>query len=230
MSRVFRRGFDGKIGIYPFVELKAAQRSSANRPKGTMEVKNIDSVNQNVFKKFLVEKVIPDIKQKWPVKQSTIFIQLDNARPHCPADDPDIVAAGTAGGWNIRLQFQPPKSPDYNVLDLGFFSSIQSLQYKEIIRNSGELVQAVVDSFWKIPPKTLQNTFLTLQKVLECSIQHMGGNQYKLPHVGKEKMRRREQLPDNFSCDKETYRIGIETLGMMENDKFFQKIIIMKIN
>ena len=91
-----RRNFDGKIGCYPFVELKAAKRSSANREKGTLEVKNIKSIDKIVFKKFLIEQVIPDIKAKWPVKQTTVFIQLDNAKPHCSADDADIVAAGTA--------------------------------------------------------------------------------------------------------------------------------------
>ena len=203
--------------------MKAAQRTSVNRPKGTLEVKNIESITQDIFKKFMIEQVIPDIKAKWPVKQTTIVIQLDNAKPHCPADDPDIVAAGTADGWNIRLRFQPPKSPDFNVLDLCFFSSIQSLQYKEIIRNANELVEAVVKAFWQLSKQKLENTFLTLQKVLECSIKDVGGNQYKLPHVGKEKMRVQGLLPDDFACDPEIYKRGIETLGMMENDKLFQK-------
>jgi len=193
-----------------------------NRPKGTLEIKNIESITKDVFKRFLVENVIPDIKEKWPIKRATIFIQLENAKPHCPADDPDIVAAGTSDGWNIRLRFQPAKSPDFNVLDLGFFSSIQSLQYKEMIRNAGELVQAVVQSFWELPKRKLEDTFLTFQKVLECSIKEMGGNQYKLPQGGKEKLRGKNLLPENFSCDDESYRRGMETLGMMENDILFQ--------
>jgi hypothetical protein len=33
--------FDGKIGICPFVEEKAAQRASANRPRGTPELRSV---------------------------------------------------------------------------------------------------------------------------------------------------------------------------------------------
>jgi hypothetical protein len=47
------------------VEKKEAQRSSINRPKGTMEVKSIESVTKDVFKRYLIERVIPDIKAKW---------------------------------------------------------------------------------------------------------------------------------------------------------------------
>ncbi|ETM01657.1 hypothetical protein L917_01779, partial [Phytophthora nicotianae] len=31
--------------------------------------------------------------------------------PHHPPSDPDIVAAGTEGGWNIRIWCQAPYSP-----------------------------------------------------------------------------------------------------------------------
>lgn len=55
-------------------------------------------------------------------------MQQDNARPHNVNDDPELIAACTADGWDIRLVNQPPNSPDTNILDLGFFNSIQSLQ------------------------------------------------------------------------------------------------------
>ena len=31
------------------------------------------------------------------------------------------------GVWNIKLLFQPPQSPDLNVLDLGFFNLIEAV-------------------------------------------------------------------------------------------------------
>ena len=40
--------WDGKIGIWPFIEWVPAQRSSINRPAGTLEMKNI-TVTRDVY-------------------------------------------------------------------------------------------------------------------------------------------------------------------------------------
>jgi hypothetical protein len=70
--------FDGKIGIWAFVEETAAKNNSKNRLKGTMELKTI-IVTRNVMREFLCEKVIPAIAYLWPDNDGTIFIQQDNA-------------------------------------------------------------------------------------------------------------------------------------------------------
>jgi hypothetical protein len=59
------RYFDGKLGIWPFVEKVPAQRGSRNRPRGTLETKLI-SVTKAVYKQFILNKVLPAIKEKWP--------------------------------------------------------------------------------------------------------------------------------------------------------------------
>ncbi|MCH99189.1 mariner transposase [Trifolium medium] len=58
--------FDGKIGIFPLVTQEPAKRSSVNRPAGTLETKPIQSVTKSVIRTFLLEKVLPAIKEKWP--------------------------------------------------------------------------------------------------------------------------------------------------------------------
>lgn len=60
-----------------------------------------------------------------------IVIQHDNATPHGAAMTAEAAAAGHEAGWSISFAFQPPKSPDLNVLDLGFFSYIQSIQHRQ---------------------------------------------------------------------------------------------------
>jgi len=50
-------------------------------------------------------------------------------------------------GFDIRLVRQPPNSPDLNVLDLGFFRSIQALQHKKSLNSVDDLVDAVQKSF-----------------------------------------------------------------------------------
>ncbi|XP_074289316.1 uncharacterized protein LOC141614471 [Silene latifolia] len=124
--------FDGKIGIWPFVVEIPAQRNSKNRVAGTMETKCIESINKQVTKDMIINRVLPAIKAKWPSNVSKrIIIQQDNARPHFSNDDVDFKRAATSDGWLIELAYQTPNSPDLNVLDLGFFRSIQSLQQKK---------------------------------------------------------------------------------------------------
>ncbi|GMF19858.1 unnamed protein product [Phytophthora lilii] len=87
---------------------------SSGQTKGALVLKNIESIDKNVYKHYIIDKVIPAIKAAWPSgeKWKVIFIQQDNAKPHLAPTDPDVVAAGTSDGWNIRMLCQPPNSPD----------------------------------------------------------------------------------------------------------------------
>ena len=49
--------FDGKIGIWLFSKVVAAQLSSKNRKKGTLEAKPID-VNRDTYRCYIIEKVL----------------------------------------------------------------------------------------------------------------------------------------------------------------------------
>ena len=48
---------------------------------------------------------------------------------------------------------QPPNSRDLNILDLGFFSAIQSLQHKACPKTIEDLVAVVEESFEIYPTK-----------------------------------------------------------------------------
>nr|GEV71531.1 hypothetical protein [Tanacetum cinerariifolium] len=116
--------FSGKIGIYPFTTLEPAKRSSKNRIAGTLETKPILSVNKEITRSWLIEKVLPDIRAKWPRGHTRpIYIQQDNAKPHFNVNDSAFLEAASRDRFDIRLCFQPLNSLDLNVLDLGFFSS-----------------------------------------------------------------------------------------------------------
>ena len=177
--------FDGKIGFWPFVETVMAKRKSKNRPAGTPEVKPV-SVTTEVYKTLLVDKVFPAIREKFPVAQrGKIIIQQDNAKPHVSVNDPSIVEAGSKESWNIVLQCQPPNSPDFNVLDLGFFSALQNLQYQNPSSNIEELITAVRNAFSMYSPDKLSKNFISLQSVMYESLKVNGSNDYKLPHNQK---------------------------------------------
>ena len=195
------RMWDGKIGIWPFARQEPARRASRNRPQGTMEWKSYN-VDRTAYKAMLTEFVIPAIKEKWPTGQrgETILIQQDNAPAHCPVTDPDIWAAGHLldDPFTIELYCQPANSPDLNVLDLGFFNSIQSLQHHASCSNIGELIQRVAICYQRLEWQRLNDIFLTLQTVMNSIIEHDGRNDYKLQHMGKRRLEREGLLPQSI--------------------------------
>ncbi|KAH9147130.1 hypothetical protein AeRB84_005975, partial [Aphanomyces euteiches] len=178
--------FDGKLGVWPFVTQERAQRGSKNRPKGTLETKPIN-VDGDVYQEKINE-VIPALLNKMPKAQlqKGVWIQQDNTSPHRTVTTKFVSTHLDTGGFSIEKN-QPPNSPDYNVLNLGFFNAIQSLQHQKSTRTIDEMIDAVVSAFSELPVETLSKTFLTLQKVMEQSISMGGNNSYKLPHMKKDK-------------------------------------------
>jgi len=93
----------------------------------------------------MVHKVLPAIRAKWPHKDvnQPIYIQQDNAPSHLEVNDPVFCEAAKQEGYDIRLICQPPNSPDFNILDLGFFRAIQSIQYKKQAKTVEGLIPTV---------------------------------------------------------------------------------------
>ena len=194
--------FDGKIGMWPLTEIVEAQRNSANRPAGTLVTRALTSVTTNNYQKWLIEWMLPAIKDKFPATRGVIKIQQDNARPHISPQDPAFLEAAQRLGLRVQLVCQPPNSPDLNVLDLGFFNSIQSLQEEEAAKDIDKLVEVVKESFARLNRSKLNNIFLTLQKVMEACILCDGDNTYKLPHILKESLEMHGELPVSIKVSK----------------------------
>lgn len=195
--------FDGKIGIFPFVTEKPAERSSVNRPKGTMETKVLPMVTKEVSRDYLVNKVLPAIKEKWPEEDRgrPIIIQQDNAKTHISVHDPEFVAAATSEGFDIRLTCQPPNSPDTNILDLGLFAALQSLFQKSSPRSLKDIVTKVVQAWDEYPVVRSNRVFLTHQTCMREIMRLKGEHKYKIPHIGKQAMERLGALPAGLHCE-----------------------------
>ncbi|TBT97039.1 hypothetical protein CWI39_3226p0010 [Hamiltosporidium magnivora] len=102
--------------------------------------------------------------QRNSYKKKTIYVQKDNAKPHFSDNDADIVALGSSDDWNIKFKAQLANSPDLNVLDLGFFNSIQSLQHEASPHTIDEFINCVPeDAFHQLEANTLDNVFTTFQ-------------------------------------------------------------------
>ncbi|KAH9103658.1 hypothetical protein AeMF1_020114 [Aphanomyces euteiches] len=160
-----KKYFDGKLGVWPFVEKIPAKRGSKNRPRGAI-VTSPQIVDSKVYADAILTKVVPAIKSKFPAsdQHKGVIIQQDNAGPHMRVTTELLLANGIEG---IQVANQPPNSPDFNILDLGFFNAIQSLQYQKHTRSIDELIGAVEAALLELPVDTLAKTFVTLQKVLE---------------------------------------------------------------
>ena len=189
--------FDGKIGIFPFTYQQAAKRSSKNREKGTLVTKLVESVNKQVTRNMLINQIIPAIKAKWPQDgaQRVIFIQQDNAKAHITQRDPEWQQVYIQDGFTFILIQQPANSPDLNILDLGFFRSIQSLMHKKMPKTIDHMIEAVHEAFFELAPATLRDVWMTLQFVMNEILKCKGGNEYDLPHVNKKKLMAQGNLP-----------------------------------
>ncbi|XP_059315736.1 uncharacterized protein LOC132066441 [Lycium ferocissimum] len=207
--------FSGKIGLWAFVKREPAKRASANRPAGIMETKALTSVNRDISRSYFIEKVIPSIKAKWLREDigSPIFIQQDNARTHICLDDEEFRQVATQDGFDIRLMCQPPNSPDLNILDLGFFRAIQSLQHKEAPKTIDELIDAVVNVYESFLSIRSNHIFLTLQSCMVEIMKEKGSKKYQTPHMKKEMLEKEGQLPIQLKCDPDLVEETLRYLG-----------------
>ncbi|ETW03977.1 hypothetical protein H310_04385 [Aphanomyces invadans] len=162
-----RDGFDGKIGLWSFVKRTPALRRSRNRLAGTL-VTTLVNVDGPMYRDYLVNKVVAAIKTKFPSMSKRVVLQHDNTTPHGSINEATLALMST-DGWQFVVPRQPPNSPDFNVLDLGFFASIQSLQYKTISRSVDEVIASTLMAFETLSDEKLAKVFLTLQAVMRLA-------------------------------------------------------------
>jgi len=181
------------------VGLVPAQRTSRDRPAGTVGPKNI-KVTKAVCREFLIEKVLPAIRQKWPDRIATVQIQHDNAPVHITKDETrwkEEMERRTRIAFDLIEQ--AANSPDENVLDLGFFCPSQSLQSRQKPATTTDgLIDNVREAHTDCDEQLLARNWYTHQTVMNEVIQRDGGNNYKIPHVNKAgTLRTHHRLPDH---------------------------------
>ncbi|KAF0715607.1 Aste57867_3297 [Aphanomyces stellatus] len=78
-----KRVFDGKIGIWPFVEESPAARTTKNRQKGAMVTKYV-SVDLEIYSDMIINQVILAFTLKIPraTQRRGVTLRQDNATPH----------------------------------------------------------------------------------------------------------------------------------------------------
>ena len=134
------------------------------------------------------------MKERWPTCNGRIWLQQDGAKSHILEDDVEFKEAVDEIGLNLTVFTQSPNLPDTNILDLVFFRAIQSFN-DDCHANEEELIKSVEKAYGEYPMRKLNYVWLTLQSCLNMIIENDGGNDYKIPHMGKESMDRRGLLP-----------------------------------
>ncbi|XP_057779623.1 uncharacterized protein LOC130998210 [Salvia miltiorrhiza] len=125
------------------------------------------------------------------------------------------ITAATKEVMKCCLLKEPANSPDTNVNDLGFFRAIQTLKDQKPAGNVEELLKNVKDAYDEYPPEKLNHVFITLQSCYHEIIKARGGNDYKIPHMNKERLSRLGLLPDCIQVEETLVR---ETLQFLELD------------
>jgi len=126
-----------------------------------------------------------------------IVIQQDGAPSHIKPSDFE---------WNqyledmglqdkIRLVAQPANSPDANINDLGFFAALQSVHCCATPTNATQLIEMVEQTHQECPMNKINRTWIALQTVFNGMLEHCGGNDCPMVHMGKEKLEREGRLP-----------------------------------
>ena len=194
--------FDGKLGIWAFVYQAPAQRTSKNRVAGTIETKCTKSINGGEYKKMMLDKLLPAIKEKWPNQSDRIEIQEDGATPHSAVGRTLMNERALEDyGLDVTVVKQPPNSPQFNALDAGVFNSMEKNVWKESARNLDELIAAVNTAYDKLDRITLDNVWLSVQGSMEDCLRVDGDNRYPLRHMGKAKLRREGRIPISIKVD-----------------------------
>ena len=201
-----RDGWDGKIGVYALVEYVKAKRTTKYYKRGEYRLVSM-SVMKDVYREVLTKQILNDLKKKWPSRRDRrIKIQHDGATCHIKNDDAKFRAycAEHMQGWDIEIVVQPARSPDLNVLDLGFFSSLQTLQWSyDFPDNCNALVANVLRAYDKIDCTIIDKCFVTLQTVLDEVLKCCGNNNYKILHIRKDQIiREKGSLPQNYLASK----------------------------
>mmetsp|Transcript_20119 Transcript_20119/g.43378 ORF Transcript_20119/g.43378 Transcript_20119/m.43378 type:complete len:361 (+) Transcript_20119:486-1568(+) len=101
------------------------------------------------------------------------------------------------------------QSPDLNVLDLGFLNALQSFN-DGAPNNNRELITCVEKALQDYPTHKLNRVFLTLKAVMNEIVDSHGANEYKLPHMNKERLEREGTLPLTLECSEDIWRHVID--------------------
>ena len=127
-------------------------------------------VNQHVYKKFLEETLIPEMK-KLSGRKGYIF-QQDGATSHTATMVIEYLEKKVPE--LLPPDFWPPSSPDLNPLDYGLWSILKKDVYSVKIHSMDQLKQRILKCWDEIPQETVDRTIDGFRKRVKKMIEVEG--------------------------------------------------------
>jgi hypothetical protein len=185
--------FTGLVAIHTCTEVVQAQRGSKNFDKGAdkeVDVPVTAEYYREWMRRYLLPSLIQGARERAGgcagARKEKFVLQHDGAKVHTgkgnTAHWPELLRE-LAPDLAIEVVVQPPQSPDLNVLDMGFFNSLQTLADEADKDTLAELLEEVEDCFWSYDPTTLEKVYNTQYDVFNGILSDFGGNGYKLQDV-----------------------------------------------
>ena len=165
---------------------------------GQIDVLETESVTAEEFRKVMLRAcgVFDKMRSKmWWYKRGsgqpeagcTLYYQHDSASPHTArANLQHWLRHSSMKGFTIEVVVQPPQSPDLNVNDLAFFSSLQTDTELEAKENIFDLSAAIVEAWKGNPSEKMASVWLLLYASHKGIVEDDSGNAYS-HHTGSRK-------------------------------------------
>lgn len=180
--------FDGKIACIRVAVPYTAKRTSKNHKKGDVYLKD-QTMGSEMFFELMRDQGFPAIaKAMWWMRGKVVLFRIDRARPHTGHDmQARLNELGKAFDPQIKVDYQPAKSPDTNVHDIGLFPSMSARsrpQQKHLgFFDVDALWKAVLDIWDQFDGATIERTWQDRTLNLREIIKHKGNNEFEVPHV-----------------------------------------------
>ena len=204
------------MGFWPIGEHVPALRTTKCRKAGTLVWRN-ESVTKEVYRKLLLEKIVPEIQEKWPRGKlanpaRVIRIQQDGPNSHILPTDAEWNQGLREQGLHnkIILYTQPANSPDLNINDLGLLRALDASYKRNVPKSYDDIIKMVRQVYEDYPMKKINYIYLTLMSCLNEIIECGGDNDYSIPHLGKDKLEREGNLPETLEVS-EDYKSYLDT-------------------
>ncbi len=109
-------------------------------------------------------------------------------------------------------------SPDLNALNLGFFNSLQSVHCRNLCHSYQQLCKNVQSAFVDHKIERVGNIWLTLKAIYNQFMKEKGSSKYTLPHIHKQKLKKKGQLPSSMTICSNAYAVIKEHKESLEEE------------
>ena len=173
-TRLLRKE-NGTVHLLTISDLKLLVR----KPRGTMVVKDVNC--NSTFMLETIREIVTAVCSKFHYLDPFVPIHLfmDNAGGHGTKAVKEEYTEILKNEFNTIVQWQPPNSPELNLLDLGVWVALQSVVekvHRGKLVNRKLLAETVYEAFGNMDEAVLRNVYRHWLTVMDLIIEGEGSN------------------------------------------------------